>query len=165
MSAQTPPSARQTSERLLVLIGALWLLLALVALASEYLRRPSIKISWVTETETETAGFFVNRSLALPDNTCSQQPGDYTRLNATIIPSQGSATSGARYSYVDRQVTSGQVYCYQLEDVELSNTRTLHDPITGRHTSVRWWVIFAAAFSVVMGVYLIVSGLRQTRPL
>lgn len=165
MSDQPLPATRQTSERLLIVMGALWLLLALVALASEYVRAPSIKISWVTETETETAGFFVNRSLALPEGTCSLQPADYTRLNDTIIPSQGSATSGARYSYVDRHVTTGQVYCYQLEDVELSNTRTLHDPITGRHTSVRWWVIFAAAFSVVMGFYLIVSGLRQSKPL
>ncbi len=164
MSAEAP-TYRHSSERLLVLMGALWLLLALVALASEYLRAPSIKISWQTETETNTAGFFINRSAALPDDTCSADPKAYTRLNNVIIPGAGSATSGADYSYIDRGVASGKLYCYQLEDVELSNTQTLHDPITGRHESVRWWVILAAAFSVMMGLYLIVSGLKQTKPL
>lgn len=159
------PHLHSASERLWVFLGILWLLLAAGLLIFEYLRPPSIRITWETETETDTAGFFIYRTQTLADGRCPTQPGAYEQLNPIIIESAGSATRGAAYSYIDRQVTTGQVYCYQLEDVELNNTRTRHDPITGAHLPTRWWVLGASGFSGFMGLYLLWTGLKRMQPL
>ncbi len=160
-----PHTPHSTSERLLVFIGVLWLLLGAGLLLVEYLRPPSIRITWETETETDTAGFFIYRSQTLPDSSCPTQPGVYEPLNAAIIESAGSATRGAAYSYIDRAVTTGQLYCYQLEDVELDNTRTRHEPITGEHMRARWWVLAASAFSACIGLYLVWTSFKRMQPL
>ena len=85
------------------------------------------------------------------------------QVNNQLINSEGTATSGARYSYRDASVQRGVDYCYQLEDIELSGTTTRHDPIVGprlrRIDRVLYMIL--APVSLIVGTWLIISGLRK----
>ena len=55
------------------------------------------------------AGFYLRRSLV--------PKGTYARITSAMIPARGSALSGARYNYQDRDALPGQTYDYLLEVV------------------------------------------------
>ena len=62
----------------------------------------------------------------------SESPsGPYTKLNASLIPSQvPGAPFGASYTWLDEDVEPGPNYYYRLEDVEAGDKRTMHGPIS-----------------------------------
>src|SRR5690606_12439749 len=142
----TPP------QRLLIVIGLLWLLLAAVVVVTQLSAPAPIRIEWETETEINTAGFNIYRSEA--------EDGEYVRLNETLIPSTGSAVSGAGYVFTDRNITPGKTYYYRLEDVELDNSREQHEVITYRAPLVAWWAPVVAALSILCGLFLLIKGVR-----
>ena len=80
-----------------------------------------VRLTWSTATERDTAGFRLWRSDSLV--------GDFERINASIIPSEGDAYSGAEYAYTDAGLESGETYFYKLEDVDLSGRSTFHGPV------------------------------------
>lgn len=153
MTATTPQTARRSSRRALVLLGALWLLLAAAIVVLQLASPPAITITWQTETEVDTAGFNVYRSLS-PE-------GPYERLNAELIPGRGSASSGSSYTFTDEAVSPRQTYYYQLEDVEMDNSTTRHEVVGYTAPGTGWWAVAAVALSIVFGLALLVKGLRQ----
>jgi hypothetical protein len=78
-------------------------------------------LQWATETETDNAGFNLYRS--------TSEDGDYTKINTSLIPTEGFSTQGATYEYVDKDVKNRKTYYYKLEDIDLSGTSTFHGPI------------------------------------
>ena len=69
----------------------------------------------------DNAGFNLYRAAA-PD-------GPYTKINAALIAAEGDPVAGASYSFLDKGLAAGTYY-YQLEDVDLNGTTTLHGPVS-----------------------------------
>lgn len=70
-----------------------------------------ITVSWETETETDTVAFRVVRST---------QPLVQTAIQVYLAPAMGSATTGARYDFVDSGLVPGQRYYYWLYAITTS---------------------------------------------
>lgn len=145
----------RSSQRILSIIGALWLILAATIIVTQLSSATPIKIDWETETEINTAGFNVYRS--------ETADSDYERINPELILSKGNATSGAEYNFTDTDVIAGQTYFYQLEDVELDNTAERHPVIEYTAPLVEWWVPVVAALSIICGLFLLITGLRPEK--
>ena len=82
---------------------------------------------WTTETEPNNAGFNIFRSTA--------ENGDYSKINDSLIPALGDATTGASYSYLDKPEQAGDYY-YKLEAVSLNGETSFHGPVFVGLTSV-----------------------------
>ena len=81
----------------------------------------SVTLIWVTETEIDNAGFNIYRAGA---------DGVFVKINAEMIPAQGTAASGETYQFVDSGAQNRQTYSYKLEDVDLNGTATQYGPKT-----------------------------------
>ena len=79
-----------------------------------------VVLNWTTASEKDNAGFNIYRS--------ETENGEYVKINAALIPAQGSVTEGASYKFVDWSVERGKTYYYKLEDVDMSGIATLHGP-------------------------------------
>ncbi len=77
-------------------------------------------IEWSTEAEIENAGFNIYRS--------ESENGEYTKINASLIPAKGSSTQGSSYEFTDTDVKNRKTYYYKLEDIDLNGTATVHEP-------------------------------------
>ncbi len=86
-----------------------------------------VTLMWRTESEIDTAGFNIYRGVI--------GSSEMTKLNDTLIPAKGTATSGAEYTYVDDDVRNGIIYIYKLEDVDTAGTVTEHKPV---RATPRW---------------------------
>ena len=78
-------------------------------------------LKWTTESEIDNAGFNHYRA--------ESEDGEYVKINSSLIPAEGTATSGATYQYVDDNVRNKKTYCYKLEDIDLNGTSTMHGPV------------------------------------
>lgn len=78
-----------------------------------------VTLAWETATEVDNAGFNLYRARG--------KKGKYKKINATIIPAQGSVSSGAQYTFEDKTPAAG-VFFYKLEDVDTSGVSTMHGP-------------------------------------
>lgn len=141
-------------RRPLIVLGGLWLSLALFIAASQLLYPPPIEVEWRTETEVNAAGFNIYRA--------NDIEGPYLRLNDELIPAEGSATSGDSYVFSDENIRPGATYYYRLEDVELDNTTAQHAPIEYTASLFQWWLPLVIAGCVLIGLYLLARGLRST---
>ena len=79
-------------------------------------------IQWSTESEIDNAGFNLYRS--------ETEDGNYTKINSSLIPAQGSSTQGANYELIDKDVKNRKTYYYKLEDIDLSGASTMHGPVS-----------------------------------
>ncbi len=79
-----------------------------------------VAVRWETASEIDNAGFAILRR--------EVRTNRVERLNATLIPGEGSPVSGASYAFLDGTALNGVKYLYQLEDFDLSNVNTLHPP-------------------------------------
>jgi len=77
-----------------------------------------IILEWTTESEIDNAGFNIYRA--------QSEDGPYEKVNADVIPAQGSSTLGASYEFIDKAVKNRVVYYYKLEDIDLAGKSTLH---------------------------------------
>lgn len=75
-----------------------------------------IIIRWSTETEVNTAGFNVFRSLA--------EDGPWEKINLRLIPGSPDPLRGGSYVFTDTNVIAGVTYWYELEEIELSGQAT-----------------------------------------
>ncbi len=75
-----------------------------------------IVIRWSTETEVNTAGFNVWRSL--------NEDGPWEKINPRLIPGSPDPLRGGSYVFTDTQVIAGVAYWYELEEVELNGQAT-----------------------------------------
>jgi hypothetical protein len=78
-------------------------------------------IEWRTETEFQTAGFFVRRSTGAS--------GDFTDPGIGFIPASGGELSGTTYSVVDSNVVVGDTYWYKLIEIEINGTENEFGPV------------------------------------
>lgn len=137
-------------SRQLVALGILWLVLSAAALVYELERQPQIVVQWETETEINTAGFSLYRSDS-PD-------GQLERLNQEPILSRGDPLTGASYEFIDANVRRGQVYTYQLEEVEVDGIVNRLDTIRAEAQGAQGWVVALAGFGMLVGAYLLITG-------
>lgn len=101
---------RLDSRRVTLLLVIGLIAAALVILLISAATPPAVTVQWSTASELNTAGFNVLRS----DN----PNGPFTRLNLEVIPASPDPLVGGSYVYTDTNVTPGQTYYYQLEEVE-----------------------------------------------
>lgn len=76
-----------------------------------------VRLNWQTESETDNAGFNVWRAEG------------FKKVNAEVIPADGSSVSGAEYDFVDQWVLNGKRYFYLLEDIDTNGISTFHGPV------------------------------------
>ncbi|MBU0692129.1 T9SS type A sorting domain-containing protein [bacterium] len=105
-----------------------------VALAAELLRFyteqhtefGSLKLIWDVASETDNEGFNVWRRTA--DQSAFSKTASFT--DHPELYGRGTEASGHRYVYVDRRLTPGETYYYQLESVSISGfATTFYDSI------------------------------------
>ncbi|RMG95968.1 MAG: hypothetical protein D6706_11095 [Chloroflexi bacterium] len=148
-------NSRTVTTSSLVYMGAVWLFVAAVILIFQLFRPATVRIEWETATELQTAGFHLYRS---------QSPeGEFVRITESLIPAKGNTVSGASYSFVDNSVRPGETYYYLLEEVELdATTRRYEDDLfVFTVPRITWGVVVLIAVCVLIGLGLIVSGLKE----
>jgi hypothetical protein len=84
-------------------------------------------IQWSTEAEIDNAGFNLYRA--------ETEDGEYTKINDSLIPTQGSSTQGASYEYIDTGLRNKKTYYYKLEDIDLNGKLTFHGAVSA---TPRW---------------------------
>jgi len=84
--------------------------------------RACVLLRWQTAAEIDCAGFHLWRS--------GERSGPYVRINHALLPSEGSPSMGAQYTYEDADVEPGVPFWYKLEDIEYSGTATFHGPVS-----------------------------------
>ena len=77
----------------------------------ERLATGEVAVRWVTESETNNAGFNILRGEALD--------GEFTKLNTQLIKGQGTTSERTAYEFVDKTAKPNVVYYYQIQDVSL----------------------------------------------
>ena len=75
----------------------------------------AVVITWSTQSELNTAGFFIKRS--------QQRDGQFQIINATMIQGAGTTSEKQFYTYQDTTAQPNVVYYYQIEDVSLDGNR------------------------------------------
>ncbi len=93
-------------------------LLSFTAAASRVGR--GVELTWVTATEIENYGFYVQRS---PDTLKA-----FERLPNSFQPGHGTTIEEHRYSYTDSTVTPG-LWAYRMEQLDLDGTEHFSDAI------------------------------------
>ena len=83
-----------------------------------------IILTWNTESEINNAGFNLYRA--------ESENGNYTKINASLIPAKGSSTQGASYEFTDTNVQNRKTYYYKLEDIDLRGIAKFYGPISAR---------------------------------
>jgi hypothetical protein len=146
-----------SSTGLLIVMGMLWLLFAIGMPLYQLNRAGSIEINWETETEQQTAGFYLYRS--------DLEDSGFVRITDTLIPAIGSAVSGASYVYIDENVSSGETYYYLLEEIENDASAHRYEDDKFSHTvsAITWWVLLLSGSSAVIGCALLIMGIKESR--
>ena len=75
-----------------------------------------VKLTWETSSESDNLGFYVSRA--------TKKDGPFVQIG-NLIPSQKSG----RYQFVDQDITPGEKYYYQLQDVQTDGSRHDHETI------------------------------------
>jgi uncharacterized delta-60 repeat protein len=81
----------------------------------------SVLVEWETAQELNHMGFHLYRARSAW--------GPFTRLTDKLISGLTFSIVGQQYSYEDKDVTPGEIYYYQLEDLDIYGKKTLHGPI------------------------------------
>jgi len=90
-------------------------------------RDGKVILNWVTESEIDNLGFLLERRAESTEHLVWETVADY--MTDAALTGQGSVTHRTNYQYIDRSVKTGQVYHYQLADVDYSGKITYHKPI------------------------------------
>lgn len=146
-----------SASRLLILMGCLWLMLGGGLIFYQLIKPPSVTVQWNTETELDTAGFNLYRS-ELDEN-------NYILVNDMLINSEGSATSGATYTFVDSSVESGKTFSYLLEEIQNDGTANRYEDDKFSYTvpGMTNWSVVLAAIAIIVGLGLLVVGVREVK--
>lgn len=140
------------SSRTPVILGAIWVIAGLLVALIWLLQRPNIEINWQTESEFESAGFNILRGLA--------ESGPFVQVNEILIPASSDAAAGGVYAFVDDDVVAGQVYFYQLEDVELNGSVTRHELVSTEAPGRPHLLLVLGLVLVLVGLALAFSSRR-----
>jgi len=80
-----------------------------------------VKVTWETAQELDNLGFHLYRS--------TNKEGPYVRISETLIRGLTFSVRGRAYTYIDQNVTRGNLYHYKLEDIDTRGQSTLHGPV------------------------------------
>jgi hypothetical protein len=86
-----------------------------------------VKLAWITESEIDNVGFNLYRA--------ESESGEFSKINAALIPANGSSTQGAAYEFPDTNVQNRKTYYYKLEDIDLNGNSSTHGPVSA---TPRW---------------------------
>jgi hypothetical protein len=111
-----------------------------------------IVIRWSTETEVNTAGFNVYRSLA--------EDGPWEKINPRLIPGSPDPLRGGSYVFTDTHVIAGVPYWYELEEIELSGQATRLERTTA--TAQREGLLPAMPCASGLGLLVFAAGMVLT---
>ena len=81
----------------------------------------AVNVAWQTAREFDNVGFHLYRAQAAG--------GPYTRITDKLISANPQQSRGGYYSYLDANVSVGQLYYYKLEDIDVFGKHTLHGPV------------------------------------
>ncbi len=81
-----------------------------------------VTLIWLTESETDCAGFHVWRS--------ESEEGEYVRMTTALIPGSGNTSVATEYTYNDRNVQGEVVYWYKIEEISTDGKSTLFGPVS-----------------------------------
>jgi len=155
--SQDKDNHSNSASRLLILMGVLWLVLGGGLIFYQLIKPPSVTIQWNTETELDTAGFNLYRSELNED--------DYILVNDMLINSEGSAVSGASYTYVDNSVEAGRTFYYLLEEIQIDGAANRYEDDKFSYTvpGMTNWSVVLAAIAIVVGFGLLVLGVKEVK--
>ena len=140
----------------LVVLGAIWLLVAVVISIYWLVDSPGIEVRWQTETEFDTAGFNVLRG--------KSDDGPFSQINDRLITSADDPAAGADYLLVDSDVVSGETYYYRLEDVEFDGDTTQHALISARASGRPPLLLVLGVALATIGITMMFFVGRKTSP-
>lgn len=145
-----------SKRSLLRRISGLLLFMLLIPLLSGCTAQ--VKVEWSTETEMNTAGFNLLRGESVDG------PFD-VQINDQLIPPSNDPMTGGDYSFVDRTVTAGKTYFYQLQEVERTGNLNAHGPIEVQAGGIAWWQVGVLVLlaCLVLAVWII-GGRRTAKP-
>ena len=116
-----------------------------------------VRVEWSTETEMNTAGFNLFRG--------ESQEGPFpVKVNEQLIPPAADPLTGGEYRYVDKTAQVGQVYYYQLEEVEKSGKTNTFGPIRVQAGGLDWRLA-AVLIPLALGVLALWVFGGKRRPL
>jgi hypothetical protein len=140
-------------------MGGLVLLAAVVFGYQAWLvsQQPAVVVEWSTASEVDTAGYFLYRS--------EKPGGPFDRVNQNLIPASNDPLVGGSYSYEDSGVQAGKTYYYQLEDIELDGSKTIHGPIEIAATSRGRIEMLLAAILAILGAAGVIAAPRFSQEL
>lgn len=155
--SQEKSNPTHNTSKWLVVMGVVWLVLAGALIYYQLAAPAAVTIQWDTETELDTAGFYLYRSQVGEDN--------FARVNQTLIDSEGSSVSGAAYTYQDHGVETGKTYIYLLEEIQNDGTANRYEDDTFSYTvpTVIWWAVITTAVFIVVGLALLTMGMKELR--
>ena len=81
-----------------------------------------IEISWITESESQSLGFILLKSL--------DRGNTYERLNDDLIKAAGTTLQRQSYLFQDEQVEKGRTYYYLLQQVDIDGSTVEYGPIS-----------------------------------
>jgi len=84
--------------------------------------RGGVLLKWITQTEVNSAGFYVWRS--------ENEETGYVRITTLLIPSHGNSASPQEYTFTDLYVEEGKTYWYRIEEVSLDGKSTFFGPVS-----------------------------------
>ncbi len=149
------PMKQALSEFALIILGVIWVIFGGWILAAGLFQTQPVVIQWSTETEFETAGFNIYRG--------ESPQGEFKQVNVQLIPAKADAASGATYTWEDKTAAAGRTYYYKLEDVEYSNSRTLHEPFPHQSAEISTLKLIVALSALIFGVALVIYGKIELR--
>ena len=88
-----------------------------------------ILLLWKTESEIHTEGFNLYRKLT--------GENEYTKINQSLIPAQGSSTSGSDYSFLDLTPQKSATWEYLLEEVDDAGNTRRYGPVPVKDIALR----------------------------
>ncbi len=133
------------------------LVLAAVGLGYQALltfNEAEVIIEWSTASELDTVGFHLHRG--------STSEGPFTQITSQLIPPSLDPLIGGAYVFTDTNVSAGQIYFYQLEDVAADGTSTTHGPLEAKAERKNWITVFLAV-ALLGGVVVIPLMTRQPK--
>ena len=88
----------------------------------------TVLIRWITDSETNNAGFNILRS--------DKRDGEFTKLNTQLIAGQGTTSERTAYEFTDKSAKPNVVHYYQIQDVSIDgNVTTLQTTHLRGHVS------------------------------
>lgn len=119
-------------------------------------KQSSVVIEWSTSSELNTAGFNLYR---IDD---SGDPGQ--KVNTHLIPASPDPLVGGEYSYEDADVSPGESYQYELEEVEINGGSTRYGPIqVEAQNQGRLELILSIVLFLLCGVGVVMWVVRGRR--